>query len=49
MRPDLKQPKRRVQHWVDEGLIPVSKTGVLWTALKSQLRQHFAGGKADAA
>jgi hypothetical protein len=45
----LKQPRRRVQYWVDHHLIPVSKTGTLWTALKSELRQHFAGGKVDAA
>jgi Helix-turn-helix domain len=45
----LKQPRRRVQHWVDRRLIPCSKTGNSWTALKSELRKHFAGEKADAA
>jgi hypothetical protein len=45
----LGQPRRRVQHWANTRAIPLTKTGALWTASKTVLRRHFAGGKADAA
>ena len=41
----LKQPRRRVQHWADTGAIPLSKTGFLWTGMKSELRRHFTGNR----
>jgi hypothetical protein len=37
----LRQPRRRVQHWLDTDSIPSKKTGNLHTALKSKLRRHF--------
>jgi hypothetical protein len=39
----LNQPERRVQHWADTRVIPLSKTGFLYTGLKSKLRAHFLG------
>jgi hypothetical protein len=45
----LDQPRRRVQWWVDQRLIPVKKIGSVWTSRKSELNQHFTCGKADAA
>jgi hypothetical protein len=45
----LGQPRRRVQHWANTHAIPLTKTGALWTATKSVLRQHFKGNQEAAA
>jgi hypothetical protein len=39
----LGQPRRRVQHWANTRAIPLTKTGALFTATKSVLKQHFTG------
>jgi hypothetical protein len=45
----LGQPVRRVRHWINIRAIPLMKVGALWAATRTNLREHFAGGKADAA
>jgi hypothetical protein len=40
----LGQPRRRVQHWANARLIPLTKVGFLWTGTKSVLTAHFSGG-----
>jgi hypothetical protein len=36
---------RQVYHWLQQGYLPASKTGSLWTSTRSALRRHFSGEK----
>jgi hypothetical protein len=36
---------RQVYHWLQQGHIPATKTGALWTSTRSALRRHFSGEK----
>jgi hypothetical protein len=33
---------RQCFHWLENGYIPACKTGGIWTATRSGLRQHFS-------
>jgi hypothetical protein len=36
---------RQCFHWLARGYIPASKTGNIWTATRSALREHFSGSR----